>query len=1119
MIPQSIVDFSTGRASHRQLNSKVDLSLAKPIQTFFVPLPERDVFFSALRKIQSGKDSNGNYLVSGRMVSMLSVAVSTDGTVIFYDHWEDGYENDATNPKSRNTEVWGDGDASNGCRPDVTCSDAADVLNAGDSFVIESKIDTDRTKSNWFNKGGIKIDGGDRLQVNFPVTITRGEYAEKPGSLLAGAVEVHDESKWGTEYEAPVGTDFVVDTQAFQYVRLFIMSGSDDNIVTLPDGSTTKLDMGDATSFDVMMGSKVKSTKPLQVDILTGDPGSTYEMRWFSLLPTTLWSDSYVAAVGDTVARTKVLMYNPSSSSITATIKHIDTDGSTKTTTVTLPSKTSTYSHIIPTGSGALVESTGNAFSALSVTDTEKYTDHASGGVEQLNGQCYDWGYPLQPTNQLTAQVLVGWGYGCTGNECHSKTERSAVWVTPVQNADVYIDYQNTGTNPQKIEVDALRSVMIRDTTDHDMSGAIIFAVERGQSPATGTPVDFASAWGQDPAVSRSYQSISLDLGTAVLPFPTVRANKVVDKKEAAPGDILTYTISVQNVGQTVIKAGKYHITDPIPPAGEYVEGSLQYSTDGGKSFFAVDVSNIDVGSTSFPLDEGGFPSQDDLPRRGGTHQLKYQLRVVESKVSSLKFINTGFVTRPFGSDVSFEASTDLFFDPIIALDNKVYLGDNGDAGCSGASENVTDISGAGVTYCFTVKNTGTTDLDSVEIQNAELSIAPGSMPIGKLAVGESKLLTFKSSITQSLKNVAKVEATPVYTNGNAIPNKPKTRAEDPSEVLMIEFEPSIQVENTLYKGLSGTAGCSDSVEKVVGVSGTDVTHCFKITNTGNTFLSSVKLVNNDLGFNNDNLIDLAPGASTTISTTGTITGNAENIATATGTPSMSDGSPITSLAPVEDSDPAELGMVVVADTRSGTKDRPITCMQNAWEDAGNSDSLICRSKEVYLSKWVNPPSLTCNEGETITISLKGVIHLNSDRSDPGWYVAKDGGDALTGTCSAQAFLSDKTYSGVDVSYADGDKCGDVAVGPGGGAVEVPFIENQTIKCVDDNNDYNLDFSVCFSWRTDETDGKCAITRADSDGVEIDLFPASTDKCFCTRYDVDTIKVVKPQSNDSQSVC
>lgn len=108
---------------------------------------------------------------------------------------------------------------------------------------------------------------------------------------------------------------------------------------------------------------------------------------------------------------------------------------------------------------------------ALSVTDSETVTDHASGGTETLNGQAFDWGYPVIPVDMLTSQVLVGWGYGCTNNNCEGKTERSAVWLSPVADADFWVDYQNSGDPSQyeKVFVKALGSTMVRDTGDHDM--------------------------------------------------------------------------------------------------------------------------------------------------------------------------------------------------------------------------------------------------------------------------------------------------------------------------------------------------------------------------------------------------------------------------------------------------------------------------------------------------------------------------------------------------------------------------------------------------------------------------------------------------------------------------
>ena len=39
------------------------------------------------------------------------------GTVIIYDHWEDGYEAESNNPIQLTTETWGDGNLSNGIAP------------------------------------------------------------------------------------------------------------------------------------------------------------------------------------------------------------------------------------------------------------------------------------------------------------------------------------------------------------------------------------------------------------------------------------------------------------------------------------------------------------------------------------------------------------------------------------------------------------------------------------------------------------------------------------------------------------------------------------------------------------------------------------------------------------------------------------------------------------------------------------------------------------------------------------------------------------------------------------------------------------------------------------------
>jgi hypothetical protein len=68
-----------------------------------------------------------------------------------------------------------------------------------------------------------------------------------------------------------------------------------------------------------------------------------------------------------------------------------------------------------------------------------------------------------------------------------------------MEDADIYIDYQNTGVGLSMRTVKFLESTLIVDS-DKDMSGATIFAVKKGAA-RDGLPVDIAVAWGQNPYV------------------------------------------------------------------------------------------------------------------------------------------------------------------------------------------------------------------------------------------------------------------------------------------------------------------------------------------------------------------------------------------------------------------------------------------------------------------------------------------------------------------------------------------------------------------------------------------------------------------------------------------
>jgi hypothetical protein len=345
------------------------------------------------------------------VAAILAITISTDNTVIWYDEWEDGYDLDVTVKRSSTTKVWGDGNSTNGCSPSVTnCTNANDKLMAGTAIIARSNVVIPRNKTQYY------YDGGDRIQASYPITVTKAGHPQLT-AVLAGAIQVLDTSQWGTSYEAPVGTDFGTNFTAFEWSIIMYQASIDNTNITLPNMTTVTLNMGEGGFYVVNMADKITADKPIQVTLLTGDidlaiSSSKPETRWYVLRPITNYAKSYISPVGDTVGKSKVIIYNPNSINITYTMKYLKNKTLT-TYTQQVASKKAVYSIVVPTDSGALVES-AYEFVALTITDSEEYN---SLNVRSY-GATYDWGFTAVPTTHLSPEVLVGLGWGCLDNTC-----------------------------------------------------------------------------------------------------------------------------------------------------------------------------------------------------------------------------------------------------------------------------------------------------------------------------------------------------------------------------------------------------------------------------------------------------------------------------------------------------------------------------------------------------------------------------------------------------------------------------------------------------------------------------------------------------------------------------
>ena len=249
---------------------------------------------------------------------------------------------------------------------------------------------------------------------------------------------------------------------------------------------------------------------------------------------------------------------------------------------------------------------------------------------------------------------------------------------------------------------------------------------------------------------------------------------------------------------------------------------------------------------------------------------------------------------------------------PSLVIVKSIYAGHDDGASCATAQQAIQVLAGADITYCITVSNSGDTPLANVTITDNDVS-PPFSANVGTLAPGASASRFIETTADAALVNLASVTGTPVDETGEPIPDVDPPTDEDDAEVIPVG--PGIEVIKTVYAGDNGLAGCP-GVEEVVGDNGDPVTYCIQVRNIGDTHLADVIVTDAILGFSNSVAL-LAPGASETFAVLDAIDGDLVNTATATGTPSNPDGTPIPEAPDVTDEDTAsvdEIELVSIGD-------------------------------------------------------------------------------------------------------------------------------------------------------------------------------------------------------------
>lgn len=468
------------------------------LQLYYLPLSEDNL-------LQWLTDNYGAAPVSP-LRSITAIAIGTNNTLVYYDQWEDGgYEADIANPGANvfdlaanpdGTQIWGDGVLANGCppalnnKPNACLSSADDQLQRGEVVTLDNWVVVGGASGSYARSPAqIFYDGRDKIGVTLPAAVTRSLWPSGAGSLVADAQGIMPTERWGTYYVSPVGENIAVTGQSYEDVRLLVIAGNGGatiNIDANADGDL--LDVNDRSAYPMLEGDRllvdgiyagaalsVVGGSPVQVSLLTADTGSTYENRFYALIPYADWVNDYYTPVGTPSGATcsNVWIYNPNPGNINVNY----TLGNGTGGVISVASKTAIGSPNIPDGYGARFYTTGSpapVFLPISMTDCSNTT----------SGDIYDWGTELYPLDQLSPELLVGWAPGCTNESdigmCREQDDtpsyrfsRSVVWVTPIANTTLYVDTDGSGINcsalpsptgaEKTIAVNALQTARISD--------------------------------------------------------------------------------------------------------------------------------------------------------------------------------------------------------------------------------------------------------------------------------------------------------------------------------------------------------------------------------------------------------------------------------------------------------------------------------------------------------------------------------------------------------------------------------------------------------------------------------------------------------------------------------
>ena len=513
--------------------------------------------------------------------SRVCIVASADGTHVYLDEWEDGYDFDPDDPYNTADAKWD--------TPSGGPGEQGGALSRGDVLVL--------TETNTYVSGSEGVDGGDRIFISgAPVFVLRIVWPDDPGSYIAGSWELYPVSRWQDSYDVPVGADLTYTNSSypFEYSFLFIEVSSNNTRVVVTDPSSgvildTNLSQG-ANIFltNINSGTSIAASdadsgaaRPVQAALMSS-VNEFVDSRFFSLTPRDLLGSRYVVpAPSQTFIPGEFSGTSTNAAYIYAFESNTAVNIETFTTNfqVTLTNAGDVYRFELPF---LPVGETGGFYAAeISSVDAAKKIWVLVAADD--DDDVVDWGYQV-----LDADLLASEYY-------NAYAPANPMYVAPLHDDTViWVDFENDGTNDRTLVLDRLEMAEIYDP-DTDATGARVY----GNQP-------FVLVWGQDNTQQSPGEPLpDYDYGYTILPLywrnPALGIEKSADPESLpSTGGVVTFTLVVTSYDLNIYNVDIY---DRLPPGWEYVSNSTTISFSDGSSSLTNDPVITGGGELAWELD------------------------------------------------------------------------------------------------------------------------------------------------------------------------------------------------------------------------------------------------------------------------------------------------------------------------------------------------------------------------------------------------------------------------------------------------------------------------------------------------------------------------------------